>query len=228
MIGALAGMIGLAGSAAYFSPWLWRRSRMRGIQKELVKNRVLALTYDDGPSAALTPQLLDLLGNRGARASFFVLGEHAQKDPQIVDRIADEGHDIGCHSQRHLNAWTTLPHAAIADIDGGYECLSRWMKPDGMFRPPYGKMTLPTYRAIRRRGAPVWWWTIDSGDTGGVLPSAGQVVDKLRRDGGGVLLMHDFHRLASRDHFVAALTSELLEVAERESFRIKALSELCR
>jgi peptidoglycan/xylan/chitin deacetylase (PgdA/CDA1 family) len=223
---ALAATIGLAGSAIYFSPWFWRRYRMNRVRREVVKNRILALTYDDGPSSALTPQLLDLLRRREARATFFMLGRHAQQHPHIVDRVIREGHDIGCHSDQHLHAWKTLPWEAVADIDAGYERLSRWIQPDGMFRPPYGKMTLPTYWSIRRRGAPVWWWTIDSGDTHEVPPSAGQVADRVRAEGGGIVLMHDLDRTQSRNEFVLELTAALLDVAQRESFQIKPLREL--
>ncbi len=120
MTTALAATIGLAGSAVYFSPWFWRRYRMNRIRKEVVKNRILALTYDDGPSAALTPQLLDLLQRRRAHATFFMLGRNAQQHPQIADRVIQEGHDIGCHSDQHLNAWKALPWEAVADIDAGY------------------------------------------------------------------------------------------------------------
>src|SRR5271154_3242341 len=191
MTAACTAAIGLAGSAVYFSPWFWRQYRMNQIRKEVVRNRILALTYDDGPSSALTPQLLDLLQRRGARATFFVLGRQAQQNPHLVDRAVAEGHDVGCHSDQHLNAWRGSPSQSIADIDAGYERLSRWIQPDAMFRPPHGKMTLPTYWSLRRRGAPVWWWTIDSGDTHRRLPSASQVADRLRRDGGGIVLMHD-------------------------------------
>src|SRR5580698_8567253 len=91
---ALAATIGLAGSAVYFSPWFWRQYRMNRVRKEVVENRILALTYDDGPSGALTPQLLDLLHDREARATFFMLGRHAQQHPEIVDRVVREGHDV--------------------------------------------------------------------------------------------------------------------------------------
>ena len=228
MTTALAATIGLAGSAVYFSPWLWRQYRMNRVHREVVKNRILALTYDDGPSSAFTPQLLDLLQRRDARATFFMLGRHAQQHPHIVDRVIEEGHDVGCHSDQHLHAWKTLPWDAVADIDAGYERLSRWVQPDGMFRPPYGKMTLPTYWSIRRRRAPVWWWTIDSGDTHNVPPTASQVADKLKREGGGIVLMHDLDRTQPRNEFVLEVTAALLDVAQRESFQVKPLRELCQ
>ncbi len=228
MTTALAATIGLAGSAVYFSPWFWRQYRMSRIRKNLIENRILALTYDDGPSQAFTPQLLDLLRDRGAHATFFMLGRHAQQHPDIVDRVFQEGHDIGCHSDQHLHAWKSLPWQAVADIDAGYERLSPWCDPNGMFRPPYGKMTLPTYWSIRRRGAPVWWWTIDSGDTHATLPSASHIADRLRREGGGIVLMHDLDRTQPRNDFVLELTATLIDVAHGESLHIKPLREICQ
>jgi peptidoglycan/xylan/chitin deacetylase (PgdA/CDA1 family) len=225
---ALAATIGLAGSAIYFSPWLWRQHRMNRVRRELVKNRILVLTYDDGPSPVLTPQLLDLLQSRRARATFFMLGRHAQQYPHIVDRVIEAGHDVGCHSDQHLHAWKVLPWEAVADIDAGYEKLSPWIAANAMFRPPYGKMTLSTYLSVRRRRAPVWWWTIDSGDTHQAMLTANQVADRLRRDGGGIVLMHDLDRTQPRNSFVLELTETLLDVAQRESFQIKPLRELCQ
>jgi peptidoglycan/xylan/chitin deacetylase (PgdA/CDA1 family) len=227
MTTACAAAIGLAGSAAYFSPWFWRHYRMNRVRREVIDRRILALTYDDGPSSALTLPLLDLLQRHGARATFFMLGRHAQQHPQIADRVIKEGHDIGCHSDQHLDAWKALPWQAVADIDAGYERLSPWISPDGMFRPPHGKMTLPTYWSIRRRGAPVWWWTIDSGDTREVLPTPGQVADRVRREGGGIVLMHDLDRTQPRNEFVLELTAALLDVAQRESFKVAPLRDIC-
>ncbi|MGA8274098.1 MAG: polysaccharide deacetylase family protein [Candidatus Sulfotelmatobacter sp.] len=230
MTAAWAATLGFAGSALYFSPWLWRQYRMIRAREELVKRRVLALTYDDGPSSVLTPQLIDLLQSRGARATFFMLGRHAQQLPQVVDRAIREGHDVGCHSDQHLNAWKVLPWDAVADINAGYRKLSPWIQPNAMFRPPYGKMTLPTYWTLRRRGSPVWWWTIDSGDTNNVLPATSQVAERVRHANGGIVLMHDGAmnpRAQERNDYVLELTSSLLDLAEQESFKVVPLRELC-
>ena len=228
MTTALTASIGLASSAAYFSPWLWRQYRMDRIRRRVIENRILVLTYDDGPSGATTPQLLDMLHSHGARASFFMLGRHVEQYPHIVDRVIQEGHDIGCHSQQHINAWKALPSTAISDINAGYERLSPWVSRDAMFRPPHGKMTLPTYLSLRQRGASVWWWTIDSGDTHSVLPVPAQVVDRVKREGGGIVLMHDLDRTQPRNNFVIQTTAALLDLAQSESLRIAPLSELCQ
>jgi peptidoglycan/xylan/chitin deacetylase (PgdA/CDA1 family) len=218
----------LIGTGAYFSPWVWRLSRMSLIRKQVIRNRVLALTYDDGPSEAVTPGLLDLLRKNKATATFFMLGRNARQYPHIADQVLREGHDIGCHSAEHLNAWKAAPSRAVADINAGYEQLSTWVRPNGMFRPPYGKMTLPTYFAVHNRGASVWWWTIDSGDTNKTLPSPQEVTDTLLRERGGIILMHDVDRSLARNNFVLETTAALLELAKRNSFSVVPLRKLCR
>jgi peptidoglycan/xylan/chitin deacetylase (PgdA/CDA1 family) len=205
---------------------------MSRLQRYLAQNRIVALTYDDGPSAEVTPQVLDLLGNQNANATFFLLGQHAVEYPHIANRIVREGHDVGCHSDQHLNAWKVAPWRAIADVEDGYDRLLPWVPSSGMFRPPYGKLTLPTYWAIhRRRGASVWWWTVDSGDTYTVQPRPVEVINKVRQQGGGIVLMHDgsiLPQTRERQAYVLELTEMLLHFAKSESFKVMPLGQLCR
>ena len=229
MTTTLAATMGLSASAAYFSPMFWRRSRMSHLHRAVVNSRLLALTYDDGPSSTLTPLLLDLLRRWNAHATFFMLGQHAERHRSIVERISEEGHDIGCHSDKHVNAWTATPWKAIADINAGYARLSTWVKSDGIFRPPNGKMTLPTYWSIGRRGASVWWWTIDSGDSHPELPRAQQITDLVSKANGGIVLMHDGSisiRAQERNDFVLELTQSLLDLARRQSLRVVPIREI--
>jgi peptidoglycan/xylan/chitin deacetylase (PgdA/CDA1 family) len=220
--------VGLIGSAAaYYSPYAWRLRCVNALRNRVARDRIVILTYDDGPSSTTTPAVLHLLRRHNAKATFFMLGRSAQQNASIADRVVEDGHDVGCHSDRHLNAWKVDPWAAVADINAGYEKLATWVAPVGMYRPPFGKMTLPTSYAIRRRGACVGWWTIDSGDTRRALPQPKQVADRLAREGGGIILMHDLDRSSDRNDFVLETTALLLDLAERESFNIKRLSELC-
>lgn len=218
--------IGAAAIFIYLSPWLWRRFQVYRLRQKVSTSRLLALTYDDGPSPELTPQLLDLLKQRGARATFFMLGRHAQQYPDLVDRVVREGHHIGCHSHRHINAWKSPPWKAIKDIDAGYKFLSRWISSSTMFRPPHGKLTLFTFLSIRRRHAPIAWWTIDSGDTHRTMPSITEVARRVHAHGGGIVLMHDLDRTQARNRFVLELTASLLDVAECDGIQIIPLQEL--
>jgi peptidoglycan/xylan/chitin deacetylase (PgdA/CDA1 family) len=157
-----------------------------------------------------------------------MLGRNAQLRPDIVDRVADEGHEVGCHSYAHINAWKALPWTAVADIDAGYEGLSAWIQSNALFRPPHGKMTLPTLWATCRRGAPVWWWTIDSRDTWKKLPRPSEIADKVCKDDGGIVLMHDLDHDQERSSFVLEVTDALLDVARQKSFEVLTLKELSR
>lgn len=220
--------LGFAGTTSYLWPTLWRHNRMRRIQRQLATDRILALTYDDGPSSVMTLQLLDLLRRRAARATFFMLGRNAERYPGIVAQIVKDGHEVGCHSYDHINAWNSGPYSAIRDVQKGYARLSEWVPPNGMFRPPHGKMNLFTYLVLRRRRAPVWWWTIDSGDTRRRMPKLSQVTELLRREKGGIVLMHDLDRDDDRNRFVLDLTEGLLDTAKKESLRVTTLGELGR
>lgn len=189
----------------------------------------LVLTYDDGPGPMLTAECLNLLAGAGASATFFVLGMRVAGAQGLVDRIRAEGHEIGCHTHDHLHAWKIRPRRIVKDIDRGYETLSHWVERNGLFRPPYGKMTPWSYHAVQQRGARIGWWTIDSGDTHRVLPSPEAVVERVRRVGGGAVLMHDFDREGAdreeRATFVLRTTELLLEMAERDGLRICTLGE---
>jgi peptidoglycan/xylan/chitin deacetylase (PgdA/CDA1 family) len=226
MIVLTTAALALAGTATYFSPLALRLGRIWYLRKQITRDRLVALTYDDGPSATVTPRLLDLLRSYNAKATFFMLGRSAQQYPHIADRVLAEGHDVGCHSNQHLNAWNIMPWTAIADINAGYKSLAPWVDPNGSFRPPHGKMTFPTFWAVRRRGAEAWWWTIDAGDTFAVLPRPRDVADRVLSDGGGIILMHDLDRSEERNKFVLDTSALLLDLAQRESFRIAPLRQL--
>jgi peptidoglycan-N-acetylglucosamine deacetylase len=218
----------LVAVAGYYSPVLWRHMCVRFWRQQTTQSGILILTYDDGPSETVTPRLLDVLCAYDVKASFFALGCNAKRYPAITERIVREGHDLGCHSDWHLNAWKVAPWRALTDITAGYEALSPWVRPDGLFRPPFGKMTLPTYWAVRARGAQTWWWTIDSGDTKDVLGAPVNVADAVAKANGGIVLLHDLARSKEREEFVLDTTVLLLEMARRTSLKVKRISDYAR
>jgi peptidoglycan-N-acetylglucosamine deacetylase len=203
-----------------------RKLAERRLEARCRETRSLVLTYDDGPGRSLTPALLEVLADRGARATFFALGRRALEAPEVLDRVAAAGHEVGCHSFDHRNAWKVPPAAGVADIDEGYESLARWVRPDGLFRPPYGKLTLATWAALRRRRGRLACWTVVSGDTFGELPRQDDVVDQVVRAGGGVVLMHDFDREPERGEYVTGLTGQLLDAAERHGLTPATLGDV--
>jgi peptidoglycan/xylan/chitin deacetylase (PgdA/CDA1 family) len=154
----------------------------------------LALTYDDGPGRLLTAGLIELLARNNARASFFLVGFRAEREPKTCDQLMKAGHELGCHTQMHRKPWRIAPWTTAADVDRGYRSLSRWVAPNAPFRPPFGKLTTWSWLAARRRRAPLCWWTRDGGDTHEHLPDPRIVAQQLIDDGGGVVLMHSHDR----------------------------------
>jgi len=208
-------------------PMLGRMRQQTALRRLCLKTRSLVLTYDDGPGPTLTTRLLDLLSAESQKAVFFALGCKVARNAGLVDRMVAEGHELGCHGQDHLHAWQAWPWEAVRDINLGYQSMSRWIKPDAIFRPPYGKLTLATLLGARRRGRRLGWWTVESGDTYSTLPTNPELAAQaIARAGGGVVLMHDFDRAEDRMNFVLSATESLLLTARREGLTIRRLCDL--
>src|SRR5437660_205795 len=114
VVATLAGVSCIA--AAYFGPQVMRYSRSAALARQVRRDRLLILTFDDGPSPGLTPRLLDLLAAHGAKATFFMSGWRAEQHPEIASRTFRDGHECACHSYEHLNSWKVWPWEAAQDI----------------------------------------------------------------------------------------------------------------
>ena len=169
----------------------------------------MALTFDDGPNPAVTPQILDLLERHDARASFFLIGRHVRMCPEIAKEIGDRGHAIGNHTETHaqltflssrrIEAELAACDAAIDDATGRK---TRWM------RPPFGFRGPQLARVLQRRGDErMVMWSLWARDW--KPQPAEPVIRRLRRaHRGDIVLLHDGdHRMLQGDrvHVVAAL-----------------------
>lgn len=214
----------------HLSPFLLKKIAINRLADRCRRERVLCLTYDDGPGTNLTPRVLDLLEEHSACATFFLLGCRVPGNEGILARMRQQGHEMACHTRDHLNAWDVFPNEAVRDIRSGYDSLKEWMPANALFRPPYGKMVFSTWMELRRRGAPVGWWTRDSGDVCDRLPEVERVVQKVLAGAGGVVLMHDFDRKGDtaqqRDAYVLRLTRRLLEVRGSEALNLRMLGTI--
>lgn len=113
------------------TPW-WLRALYPGFTWRLPsKEKVLYLTFDDGPHETATPFVLDQLKQYDAKASFFCIGKNVMAHAGIYERILQEGHAVGNHTQQHLNGWKTKDDLYLADIREA----SLFIR-SGLFRPP--------------------------------------------------------------------------------------------
>ena len=160
-----------------------------------VEEPVVAMTFDDGPSAVLTPRLLDILKQRNIKATFFVLGQLVQEHPEIVARAVAEGHEIANHSWDH-KALNKLGEGGLQHelADTSAEITKATGKPVTLMRPPYGATNPRLNRAIEKEyGMKVILWSVDPLDWKRPGP---QVVEQRILAGakpGAIILSHDIH-----------------------------------
>ncbi len=105
--------------------------------------KVLYLTFDDGPIPEVTPQVLDLLAQYNAKATFFMVGENVQKYPEVYEQVIIAGHAIGNHTFNHLKGFYTKDFAYYKNIVKASSII-----PSQLFRPPHGQITPRQIKAI--------------------------------------------------------------------------------
>jgi peptidoglycan/xylan/chitin deacetylase (PgdA/CDA1 family) len=182
---------------------------------------VVALSYDDGPSPVNTPALIELLARHRARATFFVVGEEVDRNPELARDIVAAGHELGNHSFSHPNLLALTGSALKEDFEHAAESVERAVgRRPTLVRPPYGKRAGDVAELC---GSTTVLWSVDSGDTAGFAADrvAHEVIAHVRS--GDVVLMHD-----GGDERPATLgaTARILEALAGQGYRFVTVSEL--
>ena len=160
-----------------------------------VNGQYIAMTFDDGPSAKLTPHLLDILKERNMHVTFFVLGEMVKQHPEIVKRAIAEGHEVGNHSYDHPQLSKLSDEAVRSQLDRTKELITAATgKPLIYMRPPYGALTKEQRKWIHDDlGYQIILWDVDPLDWKRPGPSV--VEDRILQGtrSGSIILSHDIH-----------------------------------
>ncbi len=199
--------------------------------------KLVALTFDDGPSTKYTPVLLDGLSQRNAKVTFFVMGNSLvdsygniiSQNAEIVRRAYDEGHQIASHSYSH--PWLTrLSDAQVRqEVETTFAALDAILgEGEWLFRPPYGDGA-SSQRIQRLVGAPLITWSVDP--TGGVYPAS---EEKLyngiinTENDGSIILLHDMHGMANVNAALRAIDTLRARgyefVTVNELFRLRGVA----
>ena len=182
--------------------------------------KCLALTFDDGPGP-VTARLLDTLKKHKVKATFFLVGERVEKRPQVVRRMAREGHEIGNHTYDHESLPALSDAQITEELSRTQEVLRRVIgKRPRMMRPPYGHTDARVVAAAKKLGLAQVLWTGTTLDWS--LRDVDKIGDKvlsLARPN-GVILMHDVV-----PHTVKAMPRVLREL-KRRGYRLVTVSEL--
>lgn len=191
----------------------------------------VALTFDDGPDPETTGEVLRVLAERGAKATFFVIGKKVDEHPELVRRIVEAGHEVGVHGYDHFRGYAFLaPGAVQADIERTRQAIRRASGAEtSWFRPPIGQASPRTFAGASLAGAVVVGWSVRPRDG---LRSATPtlVVERVRRGlrGGAIVLLHDAWERGAPTPAPAGARAlaEILDECERRGLRAVTLGEL--
>ncbi|HTH18473.1 MAG TPA: polysaccharide deacetylase family protein, partial [Candidatus Udaeobacter sp.] len=182
----------------------------------------IAMTFDDGPSAVLTPKLLDILAAHHIKATFFVLGEMVAEHPEILARAVREGHEIASHSWSHPNLGKMSQEGVRSQLQRTDDEIkgATGTRPT-LFRPPYGSITERQKRWIHDEfGYAIILWDVDPLDW--KRPGPAVVRNRILKETrpGSIVLSHDIH-----PGTIEAMPSTFDELAAK-GFKFVTVSEL--
>ncbi|MDO9276866.1 MAG: polysaccharide deacetylase family protein [Lutibacter sp.] len=195
-----------------FRNWVWRLSS---------RKKVLYLTFDDGPTPEITEWTLQELKKYEAKATFFCIGKNIAEHPEIFQKIREEKHAVGNHTNNHLKGWKTKnsdymqniedaekyfeenPKSVILSLSASLKTSSVEGQNQKLFRPPYGKITFSQSRKIRKKDYKIIMWDVLSGDFDPKISNEKCLENVIRNiQNGSVVVFHDSDKASEKLKFV--------------------------
>ncbi len=195
---------------------------IKTICKADTTDKLVALTFDDGPMPERTNSILNLLSKFNVKATFFCIGSRIKGNESILKQIHEQGHLIGNHSYSHSNLFDLKNTShMLSDLQEGSKEIKRVIGKEPLFfRPPYGVTTPGLARAVKKLGFHTIGWNVRSLDTS--IKDKQQLVERVtkRIQPGSVLLFHD-----TVDNLEFAL-EEILNYLNKNGYRVIELNKL--
>lgn len=196
----------------------WRR----GADADASTDKIVYLTFDDGPIPEATPGILDVLNMYGVKATFFVVGDNVLKYPDIYARVLKEGHRVGNHTMHHMKGIQFPKDVYLSDIDACEQVMANDQQPTAkLFRPPYGRMTYGQKHALLKRGYEIILWDVLTHDYNPHY-SPEKMLDVVKRytRKGSIINFHD--SIKSADRTICVLP-DVIEWLQQQGYEIRTL-----
>lgn len=172
---------------SYFQLPDWCRHFYKGVTyRRSADTKTIYLTFDDGCIPEVTPQILDLLQQHHAKATFFIVGENAAKYPALLQDIIKRGHRIGNHTYNHIRGTKTSTAEYIANVAQA----NLYLKTN-LFRPPYGKMTRQQKKYISKKYEIILWDIITHDYDKRITPAEIMTIIRKSTRNGSIINFHD-------------------------------------
>lgn len=215
-------VVGFLWLKSYRSPQLFGEA----FSRLATNQKVVALTYDDGPNPPYTHDILDVLNKHHVKATFFVLGKEVEKYPEMTQAIFMNGHEIGNHSWSHEQLIFKSPAFVTEEITKTDRLLRQLGYQDEIhFRAPYGRklLILPWILSKLNKKHILFDVIPDDWDCTGAEEIVAQVLKQLQP--GSIILFHDGG--GDRSHTVAA-TDDLIQKLKAEGYQFLTISEMLK
>lgn len=180
------------------------------------QDKVLYLTFDDGPIPDVTNEVLDILNEYNAKATFFCVGENVSKNPHIFGRVIRNGHAVGSHTYNHLNGWSVDIEFYLNNMRQAATLIK-----SSLFRPPYGRIRPLQARAISK-DFKIVMWDVLSGDFDAANTAEDCYHNVINNAiPGSIIVFHD--SIKSRSNVLGALP-QVLNYYTSLGYRFEALN----
>ena len=202
------------------TPWWLRTLYSSFIWKINTSEKILYLTFDDGPHPEATLFVLNELKKFNASATFFCIGKNVEDHPDIYNRILSEGHSIGNHTYSHYNGWWVKNEVYLKDVLKASHFIN-----SSLFRPPYGKIT--TFQAkqlppvMKGSKVKVIMWDVVSGDFDEKVSNQ-QCLENVifNSKEGSIIVFHDSEKTFSKIQYVLP---KVLDFFSKKNYRFEGL-----
>ena len=170
-----------------FKNWVWSFSK---------NEKVIYLTFDDGPTPEITEWTLNQLEKHKAQATFFCIGKNIVEHPEIFQKIIKKGHAIGNHTQNHLNNWKTSTSNYLKNIKEAEKNIEIYsdskFSSSKLFRPPYGKIGFISAKKLRSSNYKIIMWDVLSADFD-ITISPNECLNNVIKntENGSIVVFHD-------------------------------------
>jgi peptidoglycan-N-acetylglucosamine deacetylase len=192
--------------------WVKTPSIIKPLGKDFLWNvrtdaKEIYLTFDDGPTPGVTEQVLGLLQQHNAKATFFCLGKNVEAHPELYQQIIREGHSIGNHSYSHPDGWKTCTFSYVKNVLQASTAIE-----SNLFRPPYGHITFSQASLLRKKFQIVMWDVLSGDFDPGITKE--KCLDNVLKNAtkGSVVVLHD--SLKAKERMLYALEGGLKKLGE--------------
>lgn len=218
------------------TPWLLKKifpNYVWEFSSSKKNDKILYLTFDDGPTPKITQWTLDILKQYNAKATFFCIGNNVKKHPEIFNSILTEGHTIGNHTNTHVEGWKTETKVYLEDFEKAETIINSQFKNQNLkfktqnlklFRPPFGKLKNSQGKALIKLGYKIIMWTVVTFDWEQYITPEKCLNSVIKNaSNGSIIVFHDSVKASKNMRYALP---KVLDYYNKKGFRFEAITSV--